>query len=239
MSLSPLFDGSPTSLGSDGEYIPHGSFKGAGEYAVRLPAGSGGGCVHTGPFSDMVVHVGPVTLPVYGGAPGEVVGSPNNALVDVPRCLKRDLRQSVAAKWASYRNSTELILNNPTIRQFQEWSQGDPRSATDETRGMGVHGGGHYTFGGDPGADPYTSCGDPVFYLHHAQIDRLYWIWQSLDWPNRQGIYGTGTWLNNPPTPEVNIDEFIDLRPLNEPRRIRDLIDAVGGTPSCHVYSPY
>lgn len=28
--------------------------------------------------------------------------------------------------------------------------------------------------------------GDPVFYLHHTQLDRVYWLWQNLDWENRQ-----------------------------------------------------
>lgn len=27
----------------------------------------------------------------------------------------------------------------------------------------------------------YTSPGDPLFYLHHAQIDRVWWLWQLLD----------------------------------------------------------
>jgi hypothetical protein len=30
---------------------------------------------------------------------------------------------------------------------------------------------------GDPGADLYTSPGDPAFYLHHGQIDRLWDFW--------------------------------------------------------------
>jgi tyrosinase len=40
--------------------------------------------------------------------------------------------------------------------------------------------------GGDPGGDALFSPLEPAFYLHHAQIDRLYFIWQNLDWDNRQ-----------------------------------------------------
>lgn len=51
---------------------------------------------------------------------------------------------------------------------------------------LGVHGGGHFTIAGDPGADSFISPGDPAFYLHHSQVDRVYWIWQMLDFANRQ-----------------------------------------------------
>lgn len=43
-----------------------------------------------------------------------------------------------------------------------------------------------FYLGGDPGGDALFSPLEPAFYLHHAQIDRLYFIWQNLDWDNRQ-----------------------------------------------------
>ena len=49
LAASPLFDGSDTSLGGDGEFFAHnGSLVGAGQ--VWLPSGKGGGCVKSGPF---------------------------------------------------------------------------------------------------------------------------------------------------------------------------------------------
>jgi len=44
--------------------------------------------------------------------------------------------------------------------------------------------------GGDPGSDPFISPGDPAFYLHHGQVDRVYWIWQNLDFANRKVSHG-------------------------------------------------
>lgn len=29
--------------------------------------------------------------------------------------------------------------------------------------------------------DLYTSPADPLFYLHHANLDRLWWSWQKLN----------------------------------------------------------
>jgi hypothetical protein len=49
-----------------------------------------------------------------------------------------------------------------------------------------VHGGGHYAISGDPGSDFYFSALEPGFYLHHGNIDRMHFIWQNLDWENRQ-----------------------------------------------------
>ncbi|KAI0011054.1 Di-copper centre-containing protein [Xylariaceae sp. FL0662B] len=48
----------------------------------------------------------------------------------------------------------------------------------------GPHGAGH---GGVSGTmvNPLLSPGDPVFYLHHAYLDKLFWDWQSLDLPAR------------------------------------------------------
>jgi tyrosinase len=46
---SPIFDGSETSMGSDGAFVKHnGSVGGAGK--IFLPSGEGGGCITSGPF---------------------------------------------------------------------------------------------------------------------------------------------------------------------------------------------
>ncbi|CAJ2509338.1 Uu.00g143640.m01.CDS01 [Anthostomella pinea] len=41
------------------------------------------------------------------------------------------------------------------------------------------HGAIHAVIGGD--MVPQTSPNDPLFFLHHAQVDRLWWIWQQVD----------------------------------------------------------
>ena len=75
----------------------------------------------------------------------------------------------------------------------------------------GVHTSGHFTIGGDPGGDLFTSPGDAMFFLHHGQIDRTWWIWQNQDlatWQN--AITRTITLLNNPTHlhSPARIDEF-------------------------------
>ncbi|KAI1347433.1 hypothetical protein F5Y01DRAFT_295087 [Xylaria sp. FL0043] len=49
---------------------------------------------------------------------------------------------------------------------------------------VGPHAAGHAGVGGVM-SDATLSPGDPVFYLHHAWLDKLWWEWQKLDLPNR------------------------------------------------------
>lgn len=44
--------------------------------------------------------------------------------------------------------------------------------------------------------DPTESNGDPIFYLHHAYLDRLWWQWQLADQPGRYSDIGG---VNVPP----------------------------------------
>ena len=57
VTKSPVFDGSPTSMGSNGKFIPHGTlhFEGFGGLSVDLLPGTGGGCLTGGPFADLIV----------------------------------------------------------------------------------------------------------------------------------------------------------------------------------------
>lgn len=139
--------------------------------------GSGGGCLTSGPFSNLTVNMGPV-------------GS-RNPLQYNPRCFKRDLNNDICNRWATIRNTTEPILNSPDVEIFQAVVQGDGRWPEAARVGIAVHGGGHFSISGDPGSDFYFSSLEPGFYLHHGNIDRMHFIWQNLDWENRQvrGVY--------------------------------------------------
>ena len=48
-----------------------------------------------------------------------------------------------------------------------------------------LHPAGHFTLGGLAN-DPFVSPGDPAFYFHHAQLDRMWTIWQAQDAEARQ-----------------------------------------------------
>ncbi|KAF4629654.1 hypothetical protein G7Y89_g8491 [Cudoniella acicularis] len=93
------------------------------------------------------------------------------------------------------------------------------------SNGFGIHGAGHFIIAGDPGGDFYMSPGDPGFYLHHGQIDRLWFIWQGQDLKTRQNVIsGTTTMGNNPPSANATLDFKIDVGHLRRSiyRRHRD-----------------
>lgn len=133
---SPLFDGSETSMGSNGAKVNStgpggggGGFPGGGFFG----GGSGGGCVTTGPFKNYTVNFGPNTA--------------RDPLAPNPRCLKRDLNTPICATYASLKNTTETILEGQDIEGFQANVQGDFRYPAARKWAFAVHGGGHFTIG--------------------------------------------------------------------------------------------
>ncbi|RAO71186.1 uncharacterized protein BHQ10_007198 [Talaromyces amestolkiae] len=200
----PVFDGSDTSMSGNG--VPRGPndtdsdivLSLAGYADIYLPLGTGGGCVTSGPFVNYTVNLGPVALALPGGESAAAA----NPLDYNPRCLKRDLTTALIQQYANFTSVVSLILNNADVADFQLAMQGVPGSGA-----IGVHGGGHYSMGGDPGRDVFVSPGDPAFWLHHGMIDRVWWIWQNLDLAQRQNaISGTGTFLNYPPSANTTLD---------------------------------
>ncbi|KAJ5602105.1 Di-copper centre-containing protein [Penicillium lagena] len=231
MSKSPVFDGSETSMSGNGVHIRDAKdiqLKMGNIAPISLPAGTGGGCVHNGPFKDYTVNLGPGPLELCGGNVSKVA----HPMDYNPRCFRRDLTTEILQQYANYTSIVSLIINNNNIWDFQMAMQGIPGSGT-----IGVHGGGHYAMGGDPGRDVFMSPGDPAFWLHHGMIDRVWWIWQNLDLETRQNaIAGTGTFLNQPPSPNTTLATVIDLGWANlGPIAMKDLMSASDG-PFCYVY---
>lgn len=88
--------------------------------------------------------------------------------------------------------------------------------------------------------DVFTSPGDPAFYLHHAMIDRVWWMWQMLSPRERQygetALGGTNTFLDQPPSANTTMDDYLEYGYVGgEPLQIRDAMSTVAG-PFCFVY---
>jgi tyrosinase len=126
---------------------------------------------------------------------------------------------------------------------------------------LGVHAGGHFWVGGDPGKSPssppqtpspskkkntptntlpggdlFASPGDPYFFLHHAQIDRTWWIWQNQDLKTRQNAMTGATSLFNPPgSPNATLDDLLDLGVLAPKIPMRDAMSTLSDQ-FCYTY---
>ena len=73
-------------------------------------------------------------------------------------------------------------------------------------------------------------------------IDRVWSIWQNQDLGVRLAqVSGTRTILNYPPSPNVTLDDVVDLAYLggpggaNPPRKVQELVNTVDG-PFCYRY---
>ncbi|CAI6334436.1 unnamed protein product [Periconia digitata] len=229
---SPLFDGSDTSISGDGEFIAgrnNTCIPSPDACGISLPPGNGGGCLKSGPFKDFKVNLGPV-VPVSANIP------PNpqpDGLGYNPRCLSRDISLNASQGWTRDSSVVHLLKENPVYLDFATNMQGNFPEGF-----LGVHTGGHFTIGADPGGDLFASPGDPAFYFHHAMIDRSYWTWQNLDVENRMfALGGTLTVGNNPPSRNTTLDDVLNLGFVGVPEvQIRDAVDTLAG-PFCYVYA--
>lgn len=223
---SPIFDGSDTSMGSDGHFVKHnGTVGGSGR--IFLPSGEGGGCIMSGPFQGMQAHLGP-NAPTMDG---EI--KVNGTFTYNPRCLKRDLTTYASSNWLTIDNLYNMTLGpaSKSIATFQDELQG----RFDEGF-LGMHAAGHFAIGGDAG-DFYSSPNDPVFFMHHAMLDQLWWIWQGLHPKEAGTIAGTITMFNYPPSRNATLNDTVSMNYLNlDDRKIRDLLDTTAGSPFCYIY---
>lgn len=155
MTKSPVFDGSPTSLGGDGKFFYHnGSL--AGVLQIPIPSGKGGGCIKEGPFAGQQVHVGPM-LSVFDGFP-----TVQDLFVPNPHCIRRDLNSYAATHFLTTDDLLNVTLGaaSKSVKRFQEELQGGLYPGH-----LGLHAAGHFVLGGD-GTDLFSSPNDPAFFLH-------------------------------------------------------------------------
>ncbi|KAF8990052.1 tyrosinase [Cyathus striatus] len=97
-----------------------------------------------------------------------------------------------------------------------------------------AHDGGHLAVGGDMG-NVYSSPGDPLFFLHHANLDRIWWKWQTADVQNR--LYQvSGRSTVQPPWVNVTLDYPLLTEPLASDIPIYDVMD-IRSPPLCYTYA--
>lgn len=226
LRASPVFDGSDTSMGGDGYFVAHnGSVGGTGR--IFLPSGQGGGCIASGPFKGLQTNLGPIS-PTMAGE----VKVPSRFSYN-PRCLKRDLTPAASTGWLTNQNLYNITLGpaSKDITLFQNELQGRFGDLF-----LGLHAAGHFTIGGDAG-DVYSSPNDPVFFLHHTMLDRVWWIWQALHRDQANTVGGTITIFNNPPSRNATLEDLVEMNYLNlEPKKIGELLDTLRGDPYCYIY---
>ncbi|KAH0609722.1 uncharacterized protein H6S33_012268 [Morchella sextelata] len=215
---SPIFDPGPLGFGGNGPWIAESI-----DPFPPAPGRTGGGCVQDGPFKDLVVRLGP-----------------RENIQSNPRCLTRDFSPWIATTFLSAQLVKDT-LDQTTFGWFDVKAQGKIQNVYTYR----YHGGGHLAIGGELGtlADVWSSAGDPLFYLHHTNMDRLWWEWQKKDLPARlydisnpiypfDFPYGNATSRGN-----VTLEFEMPFREISKTVTIGDTMDIMGET-LCYDYAP-
>jgi len=95
----------------------------------------------------------------------------------------------------------------------------------------GAHAWGHNGIGAVM-QDVYGSPGDPVFFLHHAFIDRNFRIWQNKDPATRTTTIDGRDGGGNP----LTLDTTVNVYGMRPDVRIRDILDTTSTT-LCYKYN--
>ncbi|KAL0565415.1 hypothetical protein V5O48_016609, partial [Marasmius crinis-equi] len=196
---SPLFD--PVyGFGGNGEDVagylgPFNNFSNIPGWTLY----STGGCIKDGPFASYNLSLGP------------------GPVENVERCIQRSFSADYLVAFTA--EEVANVTKQPTFEPFRLELEG----------GFGVvgpkpHSGMHVTLGGDM-FNNYSSPGDPLFYLHHTTIDKIWWEWQMEDPENR--LYElTGRTTADPPFQNLTLDfplESSGLAPTIDAASVMDL----------------
>ncbi|KAJ1327075.1 tyrosinase [Microdochium nivale] len=97
----------------------------------------------------------------------------------------------------------------------------------------GPHGAIHASLGGE--MNPTTSPNEPLFFLHHAQIDRLWWLWQQKDLSTRGAEYsGEAAHFGETGRREVSLDDVLLMGGIAPDITVREVIDVSKSL--CYTY---
>jgi tyrosinase len=96
---------------------------------------------------------------------------------------------------------------------------------------------GRFTIGGDVGANFFNSPSDPMFWYHHAMIDRVWWVWQNLDVEGRREVEGPRTFLDTPPMGNGTLEDEMGLGYVGVGNiTVGEAQSTIGG-PFCYIYA--
>jgi tyrosinase len=95
---------------------------------IKIPKGTGGGCVTSAPFKDWSVNLGPVFSDLTCTPPNPITNftDANFGLGPNSRCLKRDISAWTSSQWTNDEMVTKL-LNSTDMKTFwTDMQGGDP-----------------------------------------------------------------------------------------------------------------
>ncbi|KAF1849647.1 Di-copper centre-containing protein [Cucurbitaria berberidis CBS 394.84] len=198
-------------------FNPHDGFGGNGNFVAPTPeknplnitGGTGGGCVTNGPFAP----------------PRFMLNFPNHD------CLRRDFIPRIMNSFADPK-LVQKVLAQKDYTSFARAIENIP--SFDEPN---IHGSGHFGVGGVLGTigNAANSPGDPLFFLHHGNLDRILWAWQQKDLKTRLNQVGGPIAPFDYGGKNVTLDFEVNIGNLAGNATLKSLLDTQGGT-LCYTY---
>ena len=74
---------------------------------------------------------------------------------------------------------------------------------------------------------------DPLFYMHHTNLDRIWWRWQEASPERLYDISGRNS--SSPPYGNVTLSYPLEMGDIGPTIPIRDVMDT-RKAPSCFIY---
>ncbi|KFA68304.1 hypothetical protein S40285_07211 [Stachybotrys chlorohalonatus IBT 40285] len=147
-----------------------------------------------------------------------------------PHCLQRQFMAAIPEAglqemlgFAYDANVIAGIFTHSTYLDFKGPLEGSPHGA--------VHAG---ISGGNGDMGPMTSPNDPIFFLHHAQVDRIWWLWQQES-PSRLYDYAGNLYPEPSTGMSAALTDIMPMLDLAADRTVEDFMDA-GNAELCYVY---
>ncbi|KAF5240380.1 hypothetical protein FANTH_9640 [Fusarium anthophilum] len=135
-----------------------------------------------------------------------------------PHCLARDWNDGSenVGNMLSENYNKEAVAKVQAVKDYDNYRQ---------RLEAGPHGAIHSAMGGD--MVPNTSPNDPIFFLHHTQIDRLWYLWQQEDPKTRTmefAGYKTQDQFDGTKPPPASLDDTLLMNGLADDLKVKDLM---------------
>ncbi|KAM0547275.1 hypothetical protein ACHAPJ_010410 [Fusarium lateritium] len=168
-------------------------------------------CVIDGPFSKL--------RPSYYGVSARVREY-------IPHCLHRRLSDGEtpdSISFAKLYNGTnvDLVQKKASFATYHDVLEQGPHQAI------------HSAIAGE--MNPATSPNDPIFFLHHTQVDRLWWQWQQANPKTRLGDYSGSTRSLDGQTGKAALTDLLLMDKLAKNITVSDAMSTTSG-PFCYIY---
>ncbi|KAF2127046.1 Di-copper centre-containing protein [Dothidotthia symphoricarpi CBS 119687] len=181
----------------------------ADQNPLNITGGTGGGCVKNGPFAPPAFMLNFPTLD----------------------CLRRDFIPAIMNTFADPA-LVQNVLAQPDYTSFARAVENVPSFEQPN-----IHGSGHFGVGGVLGTigNAANSPGDPLFFLHHGNLDRIFWTWQQEDLKIRLKQVGGPIFPFDYSGKNVTLDFTVNMGKLAGNVTLEDLLNTQGKT-LCYMY---